>query len=79
MPSRLIRNSITARLPARWAVIETVAAQTDIDLSLAGTTILFAVTFIFGQVALHAAVLGLGGSGHGRTLARVQPQGKFRW
>ena len=75
----LVRNLVAARLPARRAVVKTIAAQADVHLPLAGATVLLAIALVFGHVALHAVVPVSGGGGHGRTLARVRERGKFRW
>jgi hypothetical protein len=60
----LIRNGVAARLTARRAIVKPIAAQANVDLSLAGTTILFAVALVFGHVTLHAVILILGRGGH---------------
>ena len=71
-PKKLIRNPVAARLTARWAIVEPVTAQADVDLSLAGAAVLFAIALFFCHVALHALILGLCDCGHKRTLARVE-------
>ena len=63
-------------MTARWAIVEPVTAQADVDLSLAGAAVLFAIALFFCHVALHALILGLGDGGHRRTLARVEGAGK---
>ena len=68
----LVRNPVAARLSAWRAVVKAVAAQANVNLSLAGTAILFAIALVLGHVALHTAVLVFGNGGHKRTLARVQ-------
>lgn len=75
----LVGNLVAARLPARRAVVKTIAAQADVHLPLAGATVLLAIALVLGHVALHAVVPVSGGGGHGRTLARVRERGKFRW
>ena len=75
----LVGDRVATGLPAGWAIMKTIAAQADFDLPLAGAAVFLAVALLLGHVALHAAILGLGGSGHGRTLARAGGQGKFRW
>jgi hypothetical protein len=67
----LVGYFIAASLAARRTIIETVITQPNIDLSLAGATVFFAVALVFGHVALHAAVFILGCCGHVRTLARA--------
>ena len=77
---RLVGNPVAAGVPARRAVIEAVAAEADINLSLARAAVFLAFALVLGGFALHAAVLGFGsGGGHGRTLARGGGQGKCRW
>ena len=76
---RLVGDCVAAGLAAGRTIVKTVAAQPNVDLPLAGAAILLAVALFFAHFALHAAILGLGGSGHGRTLARAAGQGKFRW
>ncbi len=62
---RLARNAVVASLPAGRTIIETVLAEADVNLTLAQAAILFALTLLLGQLALHAAVFGLsGGGGH---------------
>ena len=73
------RASTPARLPARRAVIQTIAAKANVDLPLAGAAVLLAIALIFGHVALHAAILSLSDSCHGPTVAPVRGSGKFRW
>jgi hypothetical protein len=58
-------------LSARRAIVKAVAAQTNVNLRLAGTAILFTITLLFSHLALHAAILVFGRGGHKRTLARV--------
>jgi hypothetical protein len=69
---KLVRNPVAARLTAGRAIIEPITAQTNVDLSLAGAAVLFAIALVFCHVALHALILGLGDGGHKRTLARVE-------
>ena len=70
-----LRNDITARFAAGFAVIEAILTQADFHQRLTEAAILFAVAPVFRHLALHAAVLPVcGGSGHGRTVAR--PAGK---
>jgi hypothetical protein len=76
---RLVGHLIVACLAAGWAIVEAIMAKPDGDLSLAQATILFAVALVFGHLALHATVFGLGSGCHERTLARLPEQGKFRW
>ena len=68
----LVRNLIAARLSARRAIVKAVAAQTNVNLRLAGKAILFTIALLFNHFALHAAILAFGRGGHMRTLARVQ-------
>jgi hypothetical protein len=76
----LVRDFVPASLTARRAIVKAVTAQANIDLSLAGTAVLFAVALFFGHLTLHAAVFGFRrGSGHGRTLARAGQERKFPW
>ena len=77
--AELVGDFIAARLPARRAVIQTIAAQANVDLSLAGAAILLAIALVFGHVALHAAILGLSDGCHAPTVAPVCEGGKFRW
>jgi hypothetical protein len=67
----LVCNFVATGFPARRTVVKTIAAQADVDLSLAGATILFAVALFFRHLALHAAVFIFRDSGHGRTLPRA--------
>ena len=69
-PRFLVGNLVAACLPARRAIIKTIAAQADVHLPLAGATVLLAIALALGHFALHAVVLVFGGGGHGRTLAR---------
>ena len=66
----LLRDFVAARLSARGAIVKSVAAQTNVDLALAGTAILLAITLFFSHFALHAVVLVLVRGRHKRTLAR---------
>jgi hypothetical protein len=82
----LVRNPIAARFAARRAIVEPITAQANVDLSLAGATVLFTIALVFCHVALHAVILGLGAGGHKRTLARVEwlwkvplVTGQFEW
>ena len=59
----LARDAIVASFPARRAVIEPVLAEADVNLTLAQAAILVALTLVFGHLALHAAVFGLGRGG----------------
>jgi len=68
----LVRNPIAARFAARRAIVEPITAQANIDLSLAGATVLFAIALVFRHVALHAVIFGFGAGSHERTLARVE-------
>jgi hypothetical protein len=46
-------------------------AQANVNLSLAEGAVFLALTFIFGLLALHAAVFRFAGSGaHGETVSR---------
>ena len=67
----LIRELGAARPSARRAVPQAVLAEVDVDLSLTEATEFLAVTLFGGHLALHAKILFLRRSGHGRTLARV--------
>ena len=68
----LVRDLVAARLSARRAIVKPVAAQTNVDLALAGAAILFTIALFFSHFALHTVVLVLGRGGHKRTLARVR-------
>lgn len=67
----LIRNRVAARLAARRTIVKTIAAQANVNLPLARTTVPFAVALVFGHVAQRAVIFVLGRGGHRRTLARV--------
>jgi len=77
--SQLVGHLIVTSLAAGWAIVKAIMAEPDGDLPLAQATILFAVALVFGHLALHATVFGLGSGCHERTLARLPEQGKFRW
>ena len=72
----LVRNPVAARFAARRAIVEPITAQANIDLSLAGATVLLAIALVFGHLALHAVIFGFGAGGHERTLARVESSWK---
>lgn len=72
----LIGDFVAARLAARRAIVETIAAQADVNLPLAGTAVFLAIALVLSQVALHAVIPVLGGCGHGRTLARARGRWK---
>ena len=79
LSEQLVGHLVVASLAAGRAVVKAIMAKADGDLSLAQATILFAVALVFGHLALHATVFGLGSGCHARTLARLPEQGKFRW
>ncbi len=60
---RLARNAVVAGLAAGRTIIKPVLAEADVNLTLAQAAILFALALLLGQLALHAAVFGFGGSG----------------
>jgi hypothetical protein len=67
-----MRNPVAAGIPARRAIVESVTAEANVDLSLAGAAVLFAIALVFCHVALHAAIFGFADGSHKRTLARVE-------
>src|SRR5579863_2427332 len=81
--SKIVRNSVgdfvVAGVAAGFAVVESVLAEANLHLRLAQATIALALAAVLGHFALHAAVLVLGGSSHGRTVAAGRARGKCRW
>ena len=59
----LAGDPIVAGFAARRTIIQPVLAEADVNLTLAQAAILFALALLLGQLALHAAVFGFGGSG----------------
>jgi hypothetical protein len=75
----LILYLVIASFATRGAIVKAVLAKPDADLPLAEAAILLAIALLFGQLALRAVVLFLGGRGHARRVARGFGEGKFRW
>ena len=57
----LVANLVIAGFATRFAVVQTILPQADVQLSLTEDAVLFAFTPFFGLLALTATSLRLGG------------------
>jgi hypothetical protein len=63
-----VGDFVVAGVAAGHAVKEAILAEANVGLGLAQAAVSFAVATVFGHFALHAAILVLGGGGHGGTV-----------
>src|ERR1700674_115196 len=71
-----IRHLIVAGFAAGLAIVQAILAKADLHERFAEAAVFFAVAAVFRHLALQAAVLPRGSSGHGRTVARRVGDGK---